>query len=441
MKIRKILTRIGVVLLAVVAAVLLVRAVLNFTEGRALARILADLKAKGVPLAALELAPPCPDADNAARLWKAAASLLEAEGSDRERLGRAFQDLAASKPPGAEDRAEIEALISRNRKALDLVYEMADRPCFLYRDSEAALQDAMVPDALKMIIAARLVGFDALFRADGGDVPGALERIRDGLASVSKTAQEGTLIAYLVSVAETRMMLKFLEAICQGRNIADADLARLVAGLESGPWRERLAEAIRGDRVFSLEWGMEAVRGRFRDPADQNVKRRIFYWLLRPVIKAEVRWQLARLTSWEKIARDPYFEQRARLASDPEFSEAVPWYFELTGFLAGTFDTVFLKTGQLEAIMVVDRTALACRLYKSRSGRYPETMDELVPGLLTEVPLDPFTGKPLVYRREGEGFIVYSLGSNEKDDGGRSTYAITRLVMPKDDDWSWREDR
>jgi predicted RNA polymerase sigma factor len=46
-----------------------------------------------------------------------------------------------------------------------------------------------------------------------------------------------------------------------------------------------------------------------------------------------------------------------------------------------------------------------------------------------------------VARNEGEGFIVYSLGSNEKDDRGRSTYMITQMVMEKDDDWAWREDR
>jgi uncharacterized protein YfaT (DUF1175 family) len=60
---------------------------------------------------------------------------------------------------------------------------------------------------------------------------------------------------------------------------------------------------------------------------------------------------------------------------------------------------------------------------------------------LTDVPVDPFTGKQLVYRREGEGFVVYSLGSNLKDDGGRSTWEIAQLVMEKDDDWTWKEDR
>jgi hypothetical protein len=95
----------------------------------------------------------------------------------------------------------------------------------------------------------------------------------------------------------------------------------------------------------------------------------------------------------------------------------------------------------LEATILASRTGLACRLYKNRTGQYPENLEALVPGILKDVPVDPFTGKPLIYRREGEGFIVYSLGSNERDDGGRSTYNITQLVMKEDDDWAWREDR
>ena len=35
--------------------------------------------------------------------------------------------------------------------------------------------------------------------------------------------------------------------------------------------------------------------------------------------------------------------------------------------------------------------------------------------------------------------LVYSVGANLKDEGGRGTYQITQLVMPKDDDWAWRD--
>jgi hypothetical protein len=33
--------------------------------------------------------------------------------------------------------------------------------------------------------------------------------------------------------------------------------------------------------------------------------------------------------------------------------------------------------------------------------------------------MDPFSDKPLIYRRTGDNFILYSLGPNFEDDGGK----------------------
>ena len=85
--------------------------------------------------------------------------------------------------------------------------------------------------------------------------------------------------------------------------------------------------------------------------------------------------------------------------------------------------------------------ALACKIYMHREGRFPEEIDELVPDLLDEKPVDPLTGNPFIYKLQEDGFVVYSVGSNEKDDEGRGTFQITKLVMEKDDDWPWREKR
>lgn len=442
MKLLKILSRIGIVLLIVVVVALLVRAALNFTEGRKLAGAIAELKAKGAPLSGKDLAAPCTDADNAARLWKAAANLLALENDGKSLLGRAFMDLVASKPLGPADRSAIAGVIAKNRAALELLYAMAEKPCFLYRDPGAPLPELMGPDAVKMILATRLMGFDALLKAESGDVLSAIDKIRAGLGSVSKVAQEGTLLTYLIAMAETRMLLRFFEAICRENDVDNEILLRLVAELEPSPWRERLAKSISGDRVFTLESGLDTIQSNFQAMDDKKLFNRLLYWLLRPVLKDEVRWQLEKLTRWEQIARDPYFKQRELLKTDPAFSGNVPWYFKLTGFLdGGAYGSIFLKGAQLEATFLASRTGLACRLYKGRTGQYPENLEALVPAILKEVPIDPFTGKPLVYRREGTGFIVYSLGSNQKDDGGRSTYMITQLVMEKDDDWTWKEDR
>jgi hypothetical protein len=50
----------------------------------------------------------------------------------------------------------------------------------------------------------------------------------------------------------------------------------------------------------------------------------------------------------------------------------------------------------------------------------PETLAELTPTYLPTVPVDMFDGGPLKYRVEGDSFIVYSIGNDYLDDGGRA---------------------
>ena len=91
--------------------------------------------------------------------------------------------------------------------------------------------------------------------------------------------------------------------------------------------------------------------------------------------------------------------------------------------------------------MGVGQIGMGCKIYKNRVGRFPEKIAELIPDLLEKEPIDPFSGKPFIYKLQEDGFIVYSIGSNERDDEGRGTFPITKLVMERDDDWSWREKR
>ena len=56
--------------------------------------------------------------------------------------------------------------------------------------------------------------------------------------------------------------------------------------------------------------------------------------------------------------------------------------------------------------------------WKRQNGSYPESLDALVSGMSEPLPLDPFSGEAYSYRREGEGFVLYSVGPDGKDDGG-----------------------
>ena len=89
-----------------------------------------------------------------------------------------------------------------------------------------------------------------------------------------------------------------------------------------------------------------------------------------------------------------------------------------------------------------DLALVACLLERHflAHKQYPETLDALVPQFITKLPHDVINGQPLKYRRtETGGFILYSVGWNEKDDGGTvaMTYSKTPTVDMTKGDWVW----
>jgi hypothetical protein len=457
MKPPKLLIRIGLVVLIVAAAVLVVRGLFNYAEGRQLTRTVADLKAKGTPVTAEALAGPCSDEDNAARLWKAVENVFEDQvgrgpglpprpsPTAWQSFSRAWQAFSDGKPIAPADRSDMKELILKNRKAFELLAEMGRKPCFRYRGPGETRLESRQPSALQMIRITKLLLLSALFSAEEGDFETAVGKLRTGLRFAPLVAREGGLISYLIAVADTRMLAFFSGDLLRGRPVRDEDLLGLIAELDPGPWPGRLAAAARGERVVFIEAGDYVLRGNAKDVeflyGEHSFLKKIGAWLIRPLLKRDIREALPVYDELEAQAQRPYYESRTFFGSRGRDLMARPWYAFFSKAMLASFDTTFMKGAMVEAVLTAARTGLACRLFKSRTGRYPEGLSELVPDILSEVPIDPFTGKPLVYRRDGEGFIVYSLGSNQKDDGGRSTFMITQLVMPKDDDWTWREER
>jgi len=65
-------------------------------------------------------------------------------------------------------------------------------------------------------------------------------------------------------------------------------------------------------------------------------------------------------------------------------------------------------------------TILALKRWRVEKNEYPADFDGLVAaGFLKELPMDPYSDKPLVYKKTDDNFILYSLGCDFKDDGGK----------------------
>ena len=57
-----------------------------------------------------------------------------------------------------------------------------------------------------------------------------------------------------------------------------------------------------------------------------------------------------------------------------------------------------------------------------------QTMSDLVPNYVSDVPVDPFSGRPLLFRATADAYTIYSVGPNQKDDGGDLTSELRGVV-------------
>ncbi len=69
-----------------------------------------------------------------------------------------------------------------------------------------------------------------------------------------------------------------------------------------------------------------------------------------------------------------------------------------------------------------DATVLILNLemYKADNGVYPESLETLLcDGYIRQIPIDPFSGKELAYRKDGDSFLLYSVGVDKTDNAGK----------------------
>jgi tetratricopeptide (TPR) repeat protein len=66
------------------------------------------------------------------------------------------------------------------------------------------------------------------------------------------------------------------------------------------------------------------------------------------------------------------------------------------------------------------RIAVAVAAYRAAEGAYPARLEDLLPKYAERVPLDPFDDRPLRLAKRGNGVAVYSIGVDQKDDGGET---------------------
>jgi hypothetical protein len=119
-------------------------------------------------------------------------------------------------------------------------------------------------------------------------------------------------------------------------------------------------------------------------------------------------------------------------AIDEELSHSITPNNWLQKIICPNTARAFQTTAINQSIIHMLITACALEEYRLEHGTYPVKVAELVPQYLAKVPHDIIDGQPLRYRLEGtDGFVIYSIGWNRKDDGGRAETIERPMAVPK----------
>lgn len=313
--------------------------------------------------------------------------------------------------------AEKDALVAENARALGLLRRGFAYP---YLNPSARSFSALFPYFAKFRGTARLLTLEGQARRGHGDWGGAVSCNLDAVRLGVDVPHGSVLIGDLTGIAcqavgrrpawdavghlsapQARAAARRMEDI-EARQLSYADTLQeekwcTQAGLQqmmrAPNWRQGMAQGF--SVSGSANWGM-------------NV--RMLFVSKGQILRNYTRFMDQSIAN----ARLPYAAHppAPAIPSDPINQMLLP-VFEKAGF----------KNTDTETENALLTTLLALRAFRLEHGTYPATLNELVPTYLKRVPVDPFAlSGALRYRRTGKAFVLYSVGPDGKDDGGKPIF-------------------
>jgi hypothetical protein len=281
-----------------------------------------------------------------------------------------------------------------------------------------------------------LLRYDALARAEAGDLGGAAESCRAALHAARAIGDEPLIIALLVRAACVEISAHAVKwMIGQGELPLD-ELAALQASLEEENRFPLLLVAMRGERAYAHQVLEQMEKKELSDKeiaeALEIDPRKVLGLLSLDVVR-ELHADL--LPYWGRlvdIARVKPHE-RARLINDL-FDEIERGSPAVAKNLPAP-RTIEQADRRRLAYVRCTAAALAAERYRRTKGKWPTSADDLRDLADPEALIDPHDGKPLRFKKMPDGLAIYSVGIDGVDDGGAID---AEIAHKKGGDWGVR---
>jgi len=404
-------------------------------DGVATARLEARVKAMreaGEPASLADLHrlyPDPPKGQNAARLYRAAFAQMKkiAEqdpGNDLPIVGDTELPPEGEALPQAMLEA-IEAYLDLHTDVLGLLHRAAklDGCKFPLRFEDGLM--LRLQHLSSMRGATRLLALEAIARTERGKADEAADSIVASLRIGHHLRHEPVLITALVRIACDSIAVAQAQRWVSRVAPSPEALGRVQKALAGEADRTLLENVFLAERCF----GMDCYRRYVLNPKKRKINELVVGLggpapvLLNVVPKAYFKMDMVHyidlMTAYVEAGRRPYpasLQAGARLGQDLE--KQIPRHYVMCRTLLPALGRRFIAAQRHMARVDTARLALAALRHKAKHGKLPEMLDALVPDLVEALPPDPFSGKPLLYRKDAEGFVLYAVGENGRDDQG-----------------------
>ena len=352
------------------------------------------------------------------------------------------------------------AALSQYDPILNEITEATHRPKCRFPINYEDNFNARLPHLAYQRSLARAYRLRAQVELANGQSDAALADIQTCLRLADTLESEPVIISFLVRNAVLDIAIQPLWEGLAAHHWSDTQLAILQSEFERTDQFNAFANALRGERMFTyftVRWLIEQPGQRLAiwwNGMDNNSSV--------PLLWKFVGWTIP--TGWlyqNLLAIEHFYTDSFLPAIDWEQRHISPRSFQnvddsiramrmtpvnsLCKMLLPAITHVAKKAAQSQTAL--DQAAVACALerYRLAKGELPEKLDALVPAFIAKVPHDVIDGQPLRYRRTApDQFVLYSIGWDETDDGGKVVLikgSHLQRLDPDKGDWVWSSAR
>ncbi len=274
---------------------------------------------------------------------------------------------------------------------------------------------------------AALIKYDALSAAYAGRPNDAVPSARAAFGVPRAIGSEPMLISQLVRMATDAIGASTVERILNLGEPTEG-LAELQADLVQQSNFPYLRESMRGERA-SVHRMFEIIdSGEINNTPGGGIGlpmgNSLTLIALRIDLPADHAFSLRMMTGYTEAGKLPPDQQHAATKAVPTPQRGSLQY-KLTQLLSPAVEKVTEASLRSRGKLAATAVGVACERYRQKFGQWPLTLDMIPKDILSEIPNDPFTGKPINYKRLPDGIVVYTIGPDLTDDGGLLDDPIT----------------